>query len=832
MTDHHAGRYQCLYLSPAGWSERSDPLELVVTGSYSKPWLSALSSPVVTSGGNVTLQCGSGQGYDRFVLTKEGGHHLTWTLDSQQDPSGQVQALFPVGPVTPSHRWTFTCYGYYRSQPQVWSVPSDPLELLVSGVSRRPSLLTQQGPVLAPGETLTLPCHSDVTYDIFTLSKEGAQDLPQRPAQQPQAGLSQADFLLGPVSRSHGGRYRCYGGHSLSSEWSAPSDPLDILVSGQLPDTPSLSVQPGPTVSSGENVALLCQSRIKMDTFLLCKEGAAGPPLRLRAEYRAPWYQAEFSMRAVTPALGGTYRCYGSHSSSPYLLSWPSAPLDLVVSASPSQDYTVQNLIRMGVAGLVLLVLGILLFQAQDSQRGTRDAARRCHTIQVTLWDLIQGVWLAGPVPPSAAKVETQEGVAQLPTSPLQGPGNRAMFPIPTMTAQDAGGYQCYYQSPAGSSQHSERLELVVTGYHSKPRLSALPSPVVTSGGNVTLQCASWKEFDGFILVKEGEHNLTRTLDSQQKNGGQFQAEFSVDSVTPSHRWTFTCYGYYRSKPQVWSESSDPLDLLVSAQAPLPPQVSRRPSLLTQQGPVLAPGETLTLQCHSDVTYDRFTLSKEGTQGLPQRPAQQPQAGLSQADFLLGPVSSSHGGQYRCYGGHSLSSEWSAPSDHLDIVVTQLPVTPSLSVQPGPTVSSGENVALLCQSQIKMDTFLLCKEGAAGPPLRLRAEYRAPWYQAEFSMRAVTPALGGTYRCYGSHSSSPYLLSWPSAPLDLVVSGPSGGPSPPPSGPRSPAGSPPQDYTVQNLIRMGVAGLVLLVLEILQFQAQDSQRGTRDAARR
>ncbi|XP_046286733.1 leukocyte immunoglobulin-like receptor subfamily A member 6 isoform X9 [Marmota monax] len=338
MSELHVGKYQCYYLSPAGWSEHSDPLELVVTGTYSKPRLSALPSPVVTSRGKVTLQCGSWQGYGRFVLAKEGGHHLTWTQDSQRHPSGQVQAQFPVGPINPSHRWTFTCYGYFRSKPQVWSGPSDPLELLVSGVSRKPSLLTQQGPVLAPGETLTLQCHSDITYDRFALSKEGAQDLPQRPAQQPQAGLSQADFLLGPVSSSHGGQYRCYGGHSLSSEWSAPSDPLDILVSGQLPGTPSLSVQPGPTVSSGENVTLLCQSRVKMDTFLLCKEGTADPPLRLRAEYRAPWYQAEFSMRAVTPALGGTYRCYGSHSSSPYLLSRPSAPLDLVVSGGPEDQ--------------------------------------------------------------------------------------------------------------------------------------------------------------------------------------------------------------------------------------------------------------------------------------------------------------------------------------------------------------------------------------------------------------------------------------------------------------------------------------------------------------
>lgn len=58
----------------------------------------------------------------------------------------------------------------------------------------KPSLLTQQGFVTAPGQNLTLQCRSDVGYDRFALSKEGARDLTLHPGQQPQAGLFEEDF--------------------------------------------------------------------------------------------------------------------------------------------------------------------------------------------------------------------------------------------------------------------------------------------------------------------------------------------------------------------------------------------------------------------------------------------------------------------------------------------------------------------------------------------------------------------------------------------------------------------------------------------------------------
>ena len=114
------------------------------------------------------------------------------------------------------------------------------------------------------------------------------------------------------------------------------------------------------------------------------------------------------------------------------------------------------------------------------------------------------------------------------------------------------------------------------------------------------------------------------------------------------------------------------------------------------------------------------------------------------------------------WGGALCSSPPSPPGMHRK---------PSLSARPGASVPQGENVTLQCRSEVRSDTFHLSKEGSLAAPQHLRLQDPAPPVQANFTLRAVTSAHSGTYRCYSSHSTAPHLLSLPSDPLELQVSG-------------------------------------------------------------
>uniref|UniRef100_A0A452QIZ7 Fc alpha receptor n=1 Tax=Ursus americanus TaxID=9643 RepID=A0A452QIZ7_URSAM len=128
MNPNTAGRYQCRYRKRDRWSECSKALELVVTGFYSKPSLSADQSVEVLRGETVSLQCTSAHvPFDRFSLTKEGGATVS------QSQSGGHQGSFVLGPVNQSFSGNYRCYGWYRGSPYVWSAPSDALGLVVTG---------------------------------------------------------------------------------------------------------------------------------------------------------------------------------------------------------------------------------------------------------------------------------------------------------------------------------------------------------------------------------------------------------------------------------------------------------------------------------------------------------------------------------------------------------------------------------------------------------------------------------------------------------------------------------------------------------------------------
>ena len=95
-----------------------------------------------------------------------------------------------------------------------------------------------------------------------------------------------------------------------------------------------------------------------------------------------------------------------------------------------------------------------------------------------------------------------------------------------------------------------------------------------------------------------------------------------------------------------------------------------KPSLSSMAGTVVAPGETVKLQCFSKINHDVFILTKEDGDPVTQNQSCTPQDGGRQTIFLLNPVSSTQAGTYRCYGAfHDNPYVWSQPSDPLQLQV-------------------------------------------------------------------------------------------------------------------------------------------------------------------
>ncbi|XP_013364771.1 PREDICTED: natural cytotoxicity triggering receptor 1, partial [Chinchilla lanigera] len=108
-----------------------------------------------------------------------------------------------------------------------------------------PTLWVHPGPEVTLGESVTLHCRLETATSVFFLLKEGSSG---RARARQGRGSVQAEFPLGPVTAAHRGAYRCFGSYN-SHSWSFPSEPLQLLVTG---DGNTSFASSDPTSPAGE----------------------------------------------------------------------------------------------------------------------------------------------------------------------------------------------------------------------------------------------------------------------------------------------------------------------------------------------------------------------------------------------------------------------------------------------------------------------------------------------------------------------------------------------------------------------------------------------------
>uniref|UniRef100_A0A8C9GHX1 Ig-like domain-containing protein n=1 Tax=Piliocolobus tephrosceles TaxID=591936 RepID=A0A8C9GHX1_9PRIM len=234
VTPGHAGTYKCagIYKHTSKQSAGSKSLNIIVTGLFTKPSISAHPSSLVHAGARVRLCCHSELAFDEFILYKEGN-----TQHSQQ--YGKMiqaghhfsKAVFSMGPITPAHAGAYRCCGSFNHSCYMWSAPSDPLDIVITGKYKKPSLITRENAVVGPGDIVTLFCSSRIPFDKYHLSRKQEAHGHWLSGGQSHNGIFQVDLPLCFVSPTSVGSYRCYDAFNESPyEWSAPSDPLHVPV--------------------------------------------------------------------------------------------------------------------------------------------------------------------------------------------------------------------------------------------------------------------------------------------------------------------------------------------------------------------------------------------------------------------------------------------------------------------------------------------------------------------------------------------------------------------------------------------------------------------------
>ncbi|XP_065427028.1 immunoglobulin superfamily member 1-like [Chrysemys picta bellii] len=286
-----------------------------------------------------------------------------------------------------------------------------------------------------------------------------------------------------------------------------------------------------------------------------------------------------------------------------------------------------------------------------------------------------------------------------------------------------------------------------------KPNISLHPSAQVAPGGAVTIRCECRCAGVRVLLSKAGDPDARRSMDPPGD-----VAAFPIRNVSRGDAGSYSCQ--YRTKwdPPVWSEPSDPVELVVAEPGYPKPNISLHPSV------GVAPGGAVTIRCECRCRGVRVLLSKAGDPDA--RRSMDPVGDV--AEFPIRSVSWRDAGNYSCqYSTKWDPPVWSDPSDRVELVISE-GTDPAGTQQPDPPLTESEGEGGTDSSQ-SGTTLAPTRPGSVGPgtgaggrkspstPPETELSFPKPSIFLSPSRRVI---LGGavTVRCWGRHQNIRFLL--------------------------------------------------------------------------
>uniref|UniRef100_A0A8C3HP81 Ig-like domain-containing protein n=1 Tax=Chrysemys picta bellii TaxID=8478 RepID=A0A8C3HP81_CHRPI len=303
-----------------------------------------------------------------------------------------------------------------------------------------------------------------------------------------------------------------------------------LRVNAELPPPgPSISVSPSGVIVPGRTITIRCQCWCEARRLLLDKGG-----IRIQ-EVDADGDGGEFIIPRARQEDGGIYSCRSRSRSEPPNWSDPSDSVRIVVAGERSGLASpLPPSISLHPSGRVALG-GTVTVQCRGRHQNMRFLLYKDGNPNV-----LQDVEPAGDL---------------------------AEFPIRNVSWRDAGSYSCYYHDKWYLfiwSRPSDSVELVVAG-EGPGSVSSLPAPHPARPSGA--RACSWGA-TRVLLSKAGDPNARRAMDSPAGD----VAEFPICNVSQRDAGSYRCRYSTKSDPPMWSEPSDPVELVVAGEGP-----ARRP---------------------------------------------------------------------------------------------------------------------------------------------------------------------------------------------------------------------------------------------------------------